>query len=121
MRMAYYKGSLGKLSITLRIDSSDGRRISNSLHANDVGSRSHIDLVLPGRLEDIVISAEQYLLHLPIDLVLLPEELLQVLHPLEIGDDRATCVCQDVRHQIHALVIQNPVGGRSRGAVCSLD
>ena len=58
---------------------------------------------------------------LRVDLVLLPEVLLQALHPLEVRDDDAAGVREDVGEDEHALVLEDRVGGRGDGAVRALD
>ena len=47
--------------------------------------------------------------------------MLKVLDPLEVRADDAACVCHHVRDHVDALLMEDLVGDRSRGAVRSLD
>ena len=56
-----------------------------------------------------------------VDLVFLPEVLLQPLHPLEVGDDDTAGVREHVRQDEHAVRLENLVGGRRDRPVRTLD
>ena len=77
-------------------------------------SRERVDV--PGLLERLVDD----LLELGVDLVLLPEVLLEALHPLEVGDDDAARVREHVGQDEDALVLEDLVGGGRGRAVCAL-
>ena len=59
-------------------------------------------------------------MELGVDLLLLPEEGLQVLHPFEIRHDHAARVGDDVRDQEDVSVMKDGVGLRGDGRVRSL-
>ena len=44
-----------------------------------------------------------------IDLILGPEETLQVLHPLEVAHRHATGIRQDIRHNRNAAIIEDTI------------
>ena len=48
-----------------------------------------------------------------VDLLLLPEVLLEALHPLEVGDDDAARVREHVGEDEDAAVLEDLVGGRA--------
>ena len=77
-------------------------------------SRARVDV--PGLLERLVDDV----LELGVDLVLLPEVLLEALHPLEVGDDDAARVREHVGQDEDALVLEDLVGGRRGRAVRAL-
>ena len=58
-------------------------------------------------------------MQLGVDLFLLPEEGLQVLHPFEVRDDDAARVGEYVRDDEHAALMQDRVGLGRDGRVCS--
>ena len=55
------------------------------------------------------------------DLVRIPEKPLSILHPLQMGDDDATGVGQDVRHDDDPLLLEDAIGLGSYWTICSLD
>jgi hypothetical protein len=55
-----------------------------------------------------------------VDLVFVPEEGLQVLHPLEVRDDHTPCVGDHVRHHGDPSLLEDRVGVRGHGPVCRL-
>ena len=55
-----------------------------------------------------------------VHLVLLPEVLLQALHPLEVRDDDAAGVREHVREDEDAALLEDLVGGRRGRAVRAL-
>ena len=50
-----------------------------------------------------------------VDVLGIPEQVLLVLHPLEVRHGNPAGVAQNVRNDEHALLVQNPVGLRSDG------
>ena len=64
------------------------------------------------RVDDVV--------QLRVHLVLLPEVLLEALHPLEVRDDDAAGVREHVGQDEHAPVLEDLVGGRRDGPVRAL-
>ena len=52
-----------------------------------------------------------------VDLLFLPEEGLQVLHPFEVGHDHAAGVGEDVWHHENAALVEDRVGFRRDGGV----
>ena len=56
-----------------------------------------------------------------IDLLLLPEVLLEALHPLEVRDDDPAGVGEHVGKNHDAAILEDLVGGRRRRAVRALD
>src|SRR5262249_27020588 len=60
------------------------------------------------------------LFQLVVDLLLAPQELLNILHPFEIGDGDAAGVAEDVGDDEDIAVFENRVGLRRGGAVGAL-
>ena len=61
------------------------------------------------------------LLQARVDLFLVPAEVLEVLHPLEVGDDHAACVAEHVWCDVDALVAEDLVGLRCGRGVRALE
>src|SRR5258706_7909444 len=57
-------------------------------------------------------AAHHNALESPVDLVLRPEEALQVLHPLEVAHRDTASVGQDIRHNLNAARAEDVVGLR---------
>ena len=75
--------------------------------------RAQVPRLVEGLADDVV--------EVRVHLVLLPEVLLQALHPLEVRDDNAAGIREHVREDEHAAVLEDVVGGRGRGPVRTLD
>src|SRR5262249_12186998 len=58
------------------------------------------------------------LLQLPVHFFNIPEEFLQVLHPLKIGDSHTTGIGQNVGNHEHIVGEQDSICPGSGGAVC---
>src|SRR5579864_784751 len=105
----------------LWIDASDRRGVGDALHGQRIGGEPHVDPLVDRRVEDLVEGARDHVVQLGVDLLLLPEEGLQVLHPLEVGDDHTARVGDDVGDQEDAALVEDGVRlGRDRrvGALC---
>ena len=68
--------------------------------------------VLALRLGRLAERARDDVVQARVHLLLLPEVLLQALHPLEVGDDDAAGVREHVREDEHAAVLEDLVGRR---------
>src|SRR5215472_8063481 len=97
------------------VDSAVARGGRHPLHRLDVRGHAHRQVALQRDRQHLAEGPLHDRLQLLVDLVLGPEERLQVLHPLEVADRDPACVGQDVRHQEHAVLAQDRVGlGRGR-------
>src|SRR5207237_1085155 len=67
--------------LCLWVDAADGGGVGDALDADQMGGQAHVHVLLFRHLSDGVVGAHHDRLHLDIDLVLLPEEELQILHP----------------------------------------
>src|SRR5688500_17682767 len=110
-----------RLCARLRVDSADRACVGYALDSDEIGGGAHVDFFAAGHAGDVDVGAEQDLLHSVIDLIFVPEEVLQVLYPLEVGDDHTARVGEDVRHQIDSAVVENPVGFRACRSIRALD
>src|SRR5919204_1917747 len=107
-------------SVTLGIEPARRRRLGHPLHGDAVRGHAHARLArLPGR-PGLVEGAHDDVVQLRVHLGLLPEVLLEALHPLEVGDDDAARVRQYVGEDEHALVLEDLVRGRRERAVRTL-
>src|SRR5207248_2458046 len=76
----------------------------HAINRQDVSSHAEIYIVfLRGRVH-VVERANHNFLELTVHVVLIPEQLLQVLHPLEIRDGYAAGVGQNVGNNEHAFI-----------------
>src|SRR5919197_3316051 len=80
----------------LRIEAPRDRRVSNPPHREPVGRQPHARLALVGDTPGLVECARRDVSQLRVDLVLLPEVLLEALHPLEVRDDDTARVREHV-------------------------
>src|SRR5690348_10027997 len=107
---------LGVIDSRLWVYASDRRRVGHALHGQRVGGGAHVDALVHRRVQDLVERARDHVVQLAVHLVLLPEEGLEVLDPLEVGHDHAAGVGDDVRHEEDAPVVQDRIRlGRDRG------
>src|SRR5437660_1373477 len=105
----------GGVTPRLWIDPSNHRRVGNPLHGKRVGGQAHVDSLVHRGVKDVVEGARDDVMQLGVDLLFLPEEGLEVLHPLEVGDDHASSVGDDVGDEEYAAVVQDGIGvGRDR-------
>ena len=81
----------------LREDAADLGGIDDAADGEDVGGLAHGAGFGVADGGDFGVGVIEEALEARVDLVLLPEEGLQVLHPLEVGDDDAAGVGEDVR------------------------
>src|SRR5579875_4095786 len=66
----------------LGIDAADGGGVGDPLHGKHVGRGAHVDMTVDAGVQDLVEGAGDHVVELGVDLLLLPEEGLEVLHPL---------------------------------------
>ena len=85
-----------------------------------VGRGAHHDLLFQADPEHVVKRPQHDPLQPIVDVVLIPEKLLQILDPLEIRNSDATGVGQDIRDDEHPLVVEDLVGLGSGRAIGSL-
>ena len=76
-----------------------------------------LTLVLFGIADDGVEAFDHDFLQALVDQLLVPEEALAVLHPLEVGDGDAAGVGQDIGDHEDFLLGENLVGERRGGTV----
>src|SRR5712691_848526 len=74
---------------TLRIDSASRGRFRDALHRKAVGGKAHRRAAALHRPPRLVERARDDVVQLRVHLGLLPEVLLEALHPLEVRDDDA--------------------------------
>src|SRR5919109_1480549 len=100
---------LGVIDPRLWIYPSDRRRVGHALHRQRVCGGAHVAALVHGGVQDLVERARDDVVQLGVDLLLLPEEGLQVLHPLEVGDDHAAGVGDDVGDEEDASLVKDRV------------
>lgn len=81
---------------SLREDTSYLLGLDKSAQRYDISGGSHRIFALIGESIDLVERLEEDVGKLTVDLVKRPGERLQILYPLEVGDDNAACVCENV-------------------------
>src|SRR5471032_205490 len=83
-------------AIYLREQPANGFAVDDFLDAERERRRAVVDVVFARLLEDGVERAPEDAVELVEDFRLGPEEALQILHPLEVADDDAAGVAEDV-------------------------
>src|SRR5262250_3034449 len=78
------------------VDAADRGRVGHALDRQHVGRVPHVDTFVDAGVEDLVEGPSNDVVELRVDLLLLPEEGLEILDPLEVGHDHATRVGEDV-------------------------
>src|SRR5438309_6182367 len=104
----------------LGVYASRERGLGDPADRNHVRGRAHVDLVLLRHLEHVVEGLHHDLFQARVDRGLAPEEVLQILHPLEVTHGHAAGVAEDVRDEEHALLVENPIGFGRGGSVRGL-
>src|SRR5215218_2706849 len=107
-------------SRTLGIETSRHGRLGDALHREPVGGHPHARSLLLLRHDRLLEGAGDDVVEPLVHLFLLPEVLLEPLHPLEIGDDDAARIREHVREDEDAPVLEDLVGGRRDRAVRAL-
>src|SRR5919197_5680448 len=95
---------------TLGIQATRGGGLGDALHREAVRGDAHRQLAPLGEVPGLVESAAHDVVQLRVHLGLLPEVLLEALHPFEVRDDDAAGVREHVRQDEHALVLEDLVG-----------
>src|SRR5260370_567112 len=90
----------GEVGVTPRlwVDSPYARGVGHALHGQRVSREPHVDVLVHRRVQDLVERARDHVVQLGIDLLLLPEEGLEVLHPLQVRHDHPAGVGDEVWH-----------------------
>src|SRR5712692_3455769 len=107
------RGWKGVTDPRLWIDSPDCRCVRHALYRQRVSREAHVDALVDRGVEDLVERPRDHMVQLGVDLLFLPEEGLQVLHPFEVGHDHAAGVGDDVGHDEDPSLVQDRV--RLRG------
>ncbi len=92
----------------------------HALHREPVRRHAQARLHRLSRLPGLLERARDDVVELRVDLLLAPEVLLEALHPLEVRDDDAACVREDVREDEHAAILEDRVRCGRHGAVRAL-
>src|SRR5713101_622795 len=102
---------LGRAGVTPRlwVYPSHRCRVGHPLHRQRVRGEPHVDALVDRGVEDLVEGPRYDVVQLRVDLLLLPEERLQVLHPFEVRDDHAPRVGDDVGHHEDVPVVEDRV------------
>src|SRR5436189_6071111 len=106
---------------TLRIDAARRGGLRNPLNGEAVGAEPHRNVAVLVDGPGLVERARDDVVQLRVHLGLLPEVLLEALHPFEVGDHDAAGVGEDVRKDDDALVLEDLVRARRDRAVRPLD
>src|ERR1035438_5384533 len=99
------------------IQAADAAGFGDTRDAEHIGGQAHIDLLVGVDLEHIGEGPGHDLLQFRVDVLLIPEEVVFVLHPFEVADGDATGVAEDVGDQEYALLVEDAVGFRGDRAV----
>src|ERR1035437_3348846 len=99
------------------VQAADAAGFGDTRHAEHIRRQAHVDLLVGVDLEHVGEGPGHYLLQFRVDILLIPEEVVFVLHPLEVADRHATGVTEDVRDQEYALLVEDAVGFRGHWAV----
>src|SRR5919109_4030267 len=94
---------------TLRIEAAGHRGLGDPLDGKAVRRHPHRRRPALVRRPRLVEGARGDVVQPLVDLVLLPEVLLETLHPLEVGDDHPAGVGEDVRQHDDAAVVEDLV------------
>src|SRR5690348_2892202 len=76
-------GAWGGISLRLWVNSPDRRSVGHALDRQRVCRAAHVDALVHRGVEDLVERPRDHVMELGVDLLLFPEEGLEVLHPLE--------------------------------------
>ncbi len=96
------------------------------MHGRDPFDGEHVrrgpevDIVALSHRRDFVEGLDEDALEAVVDRLEIPEVPAPVLYPLEVADRGTACIRQDVGNDVDALLIQDPVRVRRRGAVGAL-
>src|SRR6266511_2922871 len=105
----------------LGVDAADACGFYYAADAQHHRCLAHGDAVLLRHRRNVAVGAGDDAMQALVDLVFFPEVELEVLHPLEVGDDDAAGVGEDVRDEDDTVARQDRVGFRRRGAIGALD
>src|SRR5450759_1354366 len=103
---------------SLRPDAALDDRLGHTADGDNVRRSTVVTAVLLGSVVDLVKRLHHHLLQPAVHLGLVPEELLQVLRPFEIGDGHTASTSKNVGQHHHLLTTEHKVGfrcGRSIG------
>src|SRR6266849_4676087 len=109
------------LSPSLRIHSTNLRRLSNTCHSQQVCAHAQVCLLLLGLALHAMEGTGHNRFEAVVDLVLSPEKALQVLHPLEVAHRYAAGVRHDVRDYRNTAIGEDAVGIRGGWTIGSLN
>src|ERR1700751_812204 len=90
------KGRNSATNVGLRIDAARDRRLGDALEGEPGGGDAPRHVALLRGLPCLLERAADDVVQLRVHLDLLPEVLLEALHPFEVGDDDAARVREDV-------------------------
>src|SRR5438552_14581084 len=93
----------------LGIDTAGLEGFGDALNADDVSGGAHVAVMMLLSIFDSVEGLAHDAAKLLVNLVLVPEELLQVLDPLEVGHCHPAGVTQDVGQDNDAAVVQDVI------------
>src|SRR5436190_476171 len=110
-----------KSVIFLGVEATRDRGFRDAMDGEAVGGEPHRDGPFCLRRPRLLEGARDDLVQPCVDLVLLPEVLLEALHPLEVRDDDAAGIREHVREHEHAVLLEDRVGGRRHRPVRALD
>src|SRR5579872_1349316 len=94
----------------LRVDAAETRRFCHAAHGHRVCALPHVHLETVRLSERIAESALHDAPQPLVDGLLLPEELLEILHPLEVRHRDAAGVSENVRQDHDPALVQDVVG-----------
>src|SRR5215208_3563370 len=104
----------------LRVEAARRRRLGDALNGEAVRGHAHRGAPRLLRRPGLVERARDDVVELRVHLDLLPEVLLEALHPLEVRDDDAAGVREHVGEDEHAGVLEDLVRTGGRGPVRAL-
>src|SRR5712692_35649 len=101
----------------LGVNPAELQRKRDAVNRQHVRGDAVVHVMRVGIAHHFVEAVLNDVLQAPVDLVFAPEKPLPVLHPFEVADGDAARIRQNVGDHEHALLLQDFVGERRRGAV----
>jgi hypothetical protein len=90
-------------------------------HSENIGACTETEIFFMSEIPDFCEAMGHNLVQPRVDFFLSPVEVLEILHPLEVGTDDSACICKDIRDNEDAVCREDLVGLGSSGPVCAFN